>query len=1735
MKTATCFLALVSAFILMLLPAALQADQIVIHGPSGSGGFGNSVVVLPSGNIVVPDQFYSPGGTPNVGAVSLYGPDGTLISTVTGSSAGDSVGSGGITVLSNGNFVISSPAWNNGGVAAAGAVTWCSGTTGLSGAVSATNSLVGTSANDQISTDPASQDNLVRALPNGNYVVCSPGWHNAGVAGAGAVTWGNGTTGTTGAVSAANSLVGSTANDDVGNGIITILTNGNYVVLSPFWHIGANSVGAATWCNGATGLTGAVSTSNSLYGSTDKDWVGYGGVAALSNGNYAVISYFWSNGASTSVGAVTWGSGTTGITGAVSTSNSLYGNKPSDNVGIDGAKALTNGNYVVVSSDYHHSGNNFAGAVTWCNGSAATAAVVSGANSLTGSSANDSVGSGGVTALNNGNYVVASPDWNNGGTASVGAVTWGGGTAGVIGSVSSANSLIGGTASDMVGSFGITALNNGNYVVSSPSWDSAVAVDAGAVTWGSGTTGVSGLVSSSNSLTGSTQGDAIGAVTALTNGNFVVSSSNWTMGGVANVGIATWVNGATGATGPVSAIHSLVGSDANSYTGEVVTALANGNYVVRSASFSGSLLSFPGAVTWCSGTAATTGVVSAANSLVGGSDNDGVGGGGIVPLPNGNYVVCSPDWTRGTVSSAGAVTWCDGTTSTAAAVSAANSLVGSSEADSIGDGFVTALSDSRYAILSNAFTNTAPSAADAGAVTLGFGATGNVGRLSGYNGVLGTVPNVGPTLVWGYDAVRGQLAVGSINTESVTLFTPTPEIELVKADGTFVSNGDSVDFGTVTTSSSASLTFTLNNPGLGDLTGLGTSFSGAAGSDLTVTTSPAAPLSGPRGTTTITIQFSPGAAGLRQGTLSIASNDSDNTPFVLNLFGTGTAPQISVAQGTTTFSSGDSKDFGSVNLGISAPLTFTVSNAGSGSLGISSINVSGGNAGDFSVNTTGTQLSLANGGSTTFSVSFSPGAVGSRSTTLQIASNDASTPTFSVSLTGTGIAAVPGTIAFANPVEVVDQGATTVALVVNRTGGTAATSVTIKINNGTASTVPPFSAAVAPTDFTALTGAATTVSFASGDTTKTVNVTLIPKVGTTIPNKRFTATLSAPTGGASLGAATTTVQILAADTVKPTLTVTSPTTRGLSTTMPVTVTGVAGDAHGIAQVTVALNGHVSGVAVLGAATSPTAVPYSIVLGSGDGLLAGANTLVATASDLRGNSTSVTVNFTYVQRYLLTVARSVPAIVSTKPDNAGTVAMTPSPATSATALTPTTANTDPKTSQVLPATSVKLTATAKAGYVFSSWSGLPGTAVTLGNVTTFTMPAANTAVTAVFVATPFGGPAGEGTGFSGLVHASGGTVPSNATEGFISGTLSTTGAFSGKLLLNGLTEAFVATFFGDGSSAFTVGTTTKSSFTFGTTSLTLSYNTATDLITANVATGENTSTGTAARALYSAAHKVPAAASLLNAATTGYYTVSLPSISQTPPVDVSTYPQGDGYATLTLTNLGAVSGTLTLADGSVATVSAALVAGNACPFFVQLVTPGAAATVKGGSFGGTLAFLSQTDSDVTGTDLLWFRPTVTAITHPVANPATELYTAGWPLGIHSNAVGALYFYVETVQTALQLPVATAATANAELSFTAGKLTAPVNVKTFNITKNTVTKIPATDASYTITLSYTTGLFSGAFTPNWASPSTTKPAYKGVILQKGLNRGGFGFFISNAVGDLAPQSGGVTLGPLTVVQP
>src|SRR5262249_1781443 len=139
----------------------LPQFNLIDPHPTTSGRFGDTVTVLSNGNVVVTCPNDNFGGT-NAGAAYLFnGLTGALISSLVGSSANDQVGTD-VVDLGNGNYVVSSGDWNG----TRGAATWGSGTTGVSDVISQTNSLIGSRAGDFVGDS-------IFALQNGNYVVGS--------------------------------------------------------------------------------------------------------------------------------------------------------------------------------------------------------------------------------------------------------------------------------------------------------------------------------------------------------------------------------------------------------------------------------------------------------------------------------------------------------------------------------------------------------------------------------------------------------------------------------------------------------------------------------------------------------------------------------------------------------------------------------------------------------------------------------------------------------------------------------------------------------------------------------------------------------------------------------------------------------------------------------------------------------------------------------------------------------------------------------------------------------------------------------------------------------------------------------------------------------------------------------------------------------------------------------------------------------------------------------------------------------------------------------------------------------------------------------------------------------------------------------------------------------------------------------------------------------------------------
>jgi Repeat of unknown function (DUF5650) len=569
-------------FCVLQLETSAVSNTIDIVGPSGSWYFGRTVLALPNGNFVIIDPAYSSDHGSFLGAVYLYNPRGELISTLTGASPYIALGNGGITVLSNGNFVVCSP------------------------------------------PDPPSRNTY------------------------GYTTWVNGTTGLTGVVTQDNSLIDYNPRSDACSASVVALTNGNYIVLSAEWKNSNGAVvGAVTWCDGSVGCHGPISEANSLVGVADGDAVGWTALA-LQNGKYAVASPWWGLPDMPSLGAVTFCGDASGCVGSVTAGNSLIGSQATDHVGdndpSDSLVALPNGDFVVMSPIWHDALGADVGAVTRIDGTTGFVGRVSADNSLTGTVANDFVAIT-TTPLNGGAFVITVPYWDNGALQDAGAAVLCSDANGCPRKITSVNSLVGAYENDKVGANGTAVLSSGDYVVGSSEWNA----ERGAVTLCRLPDGCVGTIAALNSLVGIAPGDQVGgrfAVAALVDGNYVVGSGSWN-----SVGASTWCDGSLGCVGSISSDNSFIGSGNGTQVGTGVAPLSNGSYVIFSALYDNAL--FTGSATVARG--ALSGLYTGLNSFTGVQSDTGIGGSHIFPVANGNFVLHAEDWTVGSNWSTGAV------------------------------------------------------------------------------------------------------------------------------------------------------------------------------------------------------------------------------------------------------------------------------------------------------------------------------------------------------------------------------------------------------------------------------------------------------------------------------------------------------------------------------------------------------------------------------------------------------------------------------------------------------------------------------------------------------------------------------------------------------------------------------------------------------------------------------------------------------------------------------------------------------------------------------------------------------------------------------------------------------------------------------------------------------------------------------------------------------------------------
>jgi hypothetical protein len=171
---------------------------------------------------------------------------------------------------------------------------------------------------------------------------------------------------------------------------------------------------------------------------------------------------------------------------------------------------------------------------------------------------------------------------------------------------------------------------------------------------------------------------------------------------------------------------------------------------------------------------------------------------------------------------------------------------------------------------------------------------------------------------------------------------------------------------------------------------------------------------------TISVTFTPLASGSLRASVSI-TDSARGSPQTVSLSGTGTHAAAAVAAAAVSVSP-TSLAFGNQSLGMpSTAQTLTLSNTGDAALSITSLGLTGTNAGDFAQsNMCGT--SVAAGSNCTISVTFTPSVIGAEAASVSITDNASGSPQ-TVSLSGTGTAAVvslsAASLAFGNqPIEV---------------------------------------------------------------------------------------------------------------------------------------------------------------------------------------------------------------------------------------------------------------------------------------------------------------------------------------------------------------------------------------------------------------------------------------------------------------------------------------------------------------------------------------------------------------------------------------------------------------------------------------------------------------------------------------------------------------------------------------------
>jgi Esterase-like activity of phytase/Secretion system C-terminal sorting domain/Abnormal spindle-like microcephaly-assoc'd, ASPM-SPD-2-Hydin/Bacterial protein of unknown function (DUF839) len=255
------------------------------------------------------------------------------------------------------------------------------------------------------------------------------------------------------------------------------------------------------------------------------------------------------------------------------------------------------------------------------------------------------------------------------------------------------------------------------------------------------------------------------------------------------------------------------------------------------------------------------------------------------------------------------------------------------------------------------------------------------------------------------------IAIGGFGVDSPEINIQGNKVNIIDGDAT-PGLANNTDLGNVTLGSTATKTFVVHNKGKGNLTVSGISFTGTHAGDFSLVSGPSFPLVIANADSyTVSVQFAPGAAGVRSATFNVVSNDADESNYDFAIQGTGVAlPEInvkgngiSITDGDVTAGPANNTDMGVVNIASTVSKSFLIQNTGAGTLNITGINFTGVNASEFTlVSPPVFPKTVAAGDSTVINVQFTPTATGVRSAEINISSNDADEATYNFAFEGTG-------------------------------------------------------------------------------------------------------------------------------------------------------------------------------------------------------------------------------------------------------------------------------------------------------------------------------------------------------------------------------------------------------------------------------------------------------------------------------------------------------------------------------------------------------------------------------------------------------------------------------------------------------------------------------------------------------------------------------------------------------------